>query len=301
MEIQIPQFTTPEEPKKSWVSSHHLLGYLFLLAVFAAVVSGIYYLQVSERQEFPAPVVHEASISDWKTYTNTEYGFEFKYPDYKYVDGLTIEQNTKNLSLDQWLYESEDYYSEREVNEINKEPGSGIGYSENTFSVNNTKIFQNRIAGEGTGIDSVYTFIPKNNIIIVFKTALKWDGANDEVLNQILSTFKFTDTASASVTGTLKGHATIGPICPVEQIDNPCQPTAEMYTSYIVTVYKSDGVAIADQKNLDGTGNYSFDLASGNYFVTIAPNGLSKDIPHPVTVSTEQTTIYDFNVDTGIR
>jgi len=58
-----------------------ILGLVFLVAVAGAIVSGIYYWQTVSQippvAQFP---VHKDEMAGWKTYTNTEYGFEFKYP-----------------------------------------------------------------------------------------------------------------------------------------------------------------------------------------------------------------------------
>src|SRR3989344_484157 len=85
METQAPSSSVPPslnpEPKKSWLSSHMILGLVFLVVVLGAIVSGIYYWQTVSQippvAQFP---VHKDEMAGWKTYTNTEYGFEVKYP-----------------------------------------------------------------------------------------------------------------------------------------------------------------------------------------------------------------------------
>ncbi len=75
----------PLEPQKSWFSRHMVLGYVFLAVIFLGIVAGIYYVkygfhkpgQQSAYSEVKSPA---AETSDWKTYSNTQTGFEFKYP-----------------------------------------------------------------------------------------------------------------------------------------------------------------------------------------------------------------------------
>ncbi|OGE87738.1 MAG: hypothetical protein A3J07_03425 [Candidatus Doudnabacteria bacterium RIFCSPLOWO2_02_FULL_49_13] len=56
---------------------HKILGYLFLAAAAIVVVGGIYLWQ--NPRIVKAPVTTNETVN-WKTYTNTKYGFEFKYP-----------------------------------------------------------------------------------------------------------------------------------------------------------------------------------------------------------------------------
>ncbi len=71
-----------EPTKKSWLQSHMILGVVFLVVVLAAIVAGIYYWQTTrEIPSFVQAPVHREPTENWKTYSNTEYGFEFKYPE----------------------------------------------------------------------------------------------------------------------------------------------------------------------------------------------------------------------------
>lgn len=68
--------------KPSWSYWHKLLAYLFGILAFAAIISGIYYWQtVANLPTSYVPIVHKDPTANWKTHTNTQYGFEFKYPE----------------------------------------------------------------------------------------------------------------------------------------------------------------------------------------------------------------------------
>ncbi len=71
---------------KSWWTAHHVLAYIVLGLLVLAIASVVLYLQVNKSvPEYQAPEHHTNTNSsvpaDWKTYSNTQYGFEFKSPD----------------------------------------------------------------------------------------------------------------------------------------------------------------------------------------------------------------------------
>jgi hypothetical protein len=102
--------------------------------------------------------------------------------------------------------------------------------------------------------------------------------------------------------GILEGHVTIGPICPVERVDQPCPVPPETYTSRNVIVYESDGTTVKEKiLGLDAQGNYKMSLSPGKYFVQIVPAGIRAGEKKPATIKVNETTIVDFNIDTGIR
>ncbi len=102
--------------------------------------------------------------------------------------------------------------------------------------------------------------------------------------------------------GTLVGHVTIGPNCPVEQVGNPCTPTPQAYTSRQVSIYKSDSTTLVTTQNFDTQGNYNISLPVGTYVVK-SRTGISSiaSIVGTITIKIGQTTTLNFNIDTGIR
>jgi hypothetical protein len=106
--------------------------------------------------------------------------------------------------------------------------------------------------------------------------------------------------------GFLEGIISIGPICPVETIppDPACQPTAQTYKAYPVSVYTSDGkskIALL-QPSLDGS--FSSELPPGNYLVVLekAQNSIGgSNLPAEVSITSQDKTLLNINIDTGIR
>jgi hypothetical protein len=101
--------------------------------------------------------------------------------------------------------------------------------------------------------------------------------------------------------GFVSGHVTIGPICPVERVGQPCIVPAEAYTSREAVVYASDSTTVKARMHLDAQGDYKITLAPGNYFVQIVPAGIGAGEKKPASVKIMQTTVVNFDIDTGIR
>jgi len=106
--------------------------------------------------------------------------------------------------------------------------------------------------------------------------------------------------------GYLEGVISIGPICPVERVppDPACLPTAETYKAYPVSVFSSDGRRKILQLNPLLDGSFITELAPGNYLVVLdkAQNYIGcSNLPVEVSISTQDKTLLNINIDTGIR
>jgi hypothetical protein len=113
-------------------------------------------------------------------------------------------------------------------------------------------------------------------------------------------------TLNGGQAGTLNGKILIGPLCPVvTDPPNPgCQPTAETYKAYPVSVWTSDmKVKIATlAPALDGT--YSASLPAGKWIVYLEkdPMGVGgSNLPVTITVTEGSHITLDIDIDTGIR
>ena len=106
--------------------------------------------------------------------------------------------------------------------------------------------------------------------------------------------------------GYLEGVISIGPICPVEKVppDPACLPTAETYKAYPVSVFTSDGKRKITQLNPSIDGTFSSKLPPGNYLVVLekAQNNIGgSNLPVEVSISSQDKTLLNINIDTGIR
>lgn len=105
----------------------------------------------------------------------------------------------------------------------------------------------------------------------------------------------------AATTGGVMGTVTIGPICPVERIDQPCVVPPEVYTSRSVIVYGPTEDAQISQTKLTAEGTFKLSLAPGTYWLQIDPAGIGPGEKKLVTVIADKISTVNFDIDTGIR
>jgi hypothetical protein len=108
------------------------------------------------------------------------------------------------------------------------------------------------------------------------------------------------------VAGILEGTISIGPICPVETIppDPACLPTAETYKAYPVSVFTSDGKTKVAQLMPSLDGAYTSELPPGDYLIVLerAKNNIGgSNLPVMVSITAQDKTLLNINIDTGIR
>ena len=106
--------------------------------------------------------------------------------------------------------------------------------------------------------------------------------------------------------GFLEGVISIGPICPVEPVppDPGCLPTAETYKAYPVSIWTPNGRRKIAQINPALDGSYKTELNPGNYLVKLGTtnNGIGgSNLPVQVTITSQNKTILNIDIDTGIR
>jgi hypothetical protein len=106
--------------------------------------------------------------------------------------------------------------------------------------------------------------------------------------------------------GFLEGVINIGPICPVETVppDPGCLPTAETYKAYPVSIWTSNGRKKIAHIIPALDGSYKTELDPGNYLVILGTgnNGISRsNLPVEVSITSQNNTFLDINIDTGIR
>ncbi len=111
-------------------------------------------------------------------------------------------------------------------------------------------------------------------------------------------------TPATPQNGFLQGKINIGPLCPVERIppDPRCQPTLETYAAWPIAVYSSNQeIKISDIKP-DAAGSYKVELPTGTYIVNFErQTPFARSLPETVIGKKKETTIFNIDIDTGIR
>lgn len=134
-------------------------------------------------------------------------------------------------------------------------------------------------------------------ILIIILIAIVWIGG------YFLMKY-IRPTLATPQNGFLQGKITIGPLCPVERIppDERCQPTAETYAAWPIAVYSlNQEIKISDIKP-DVAGFYKVELPAGTYIVNFErQTPFARSLPETVIIKEGETTIFDIDIDTGIR
>ena len=114
---------------------------------------------------------------------------------------------------------------------------------------------------------------------------------------------KHSTMTDPTVLGTLDGRVTIGPICPVERIDQPCDPPPEMYAKHKLLVLAADTKKKVSEITMDGKGYFHEVLPPGDYLIDFVPHdiGISPPQPKEVNIVAGQKAWLDIDIDTGIR
>jgi len=206
----------PQEPAPMLIPPKHFGPKFFVALVAIIILAGASYGAIWwwwGRQQIAQEVVptftpRTDETADWKTYTNTQYGFEFKYPaDWTLQDGK--EQGispmfnsviiTKNLSNKEYLrisFTSSKENLQQGFSGQEKISLAGIEWIGSQYN--------NGVPGEDAPHDSLAYFSKyaglNFQVDLYPVTFLPYSTNRDinPILNQILSTFKFTDSVDTS-------------------------------------------------------------------------------------------------------
>jgi hypothetical protein len=109
--------------------------------------------------------------------------------------------------------------------------------------------------------------------------------------------------APSPANGTIQGKATVGPNCPVEKAGQPCVTPPEAYTSRELLIFDSEGQTLVTSTHFNDDGTYVIGLPPGDYIADMehVAIGGSKDLPHNFSITSGSTTVFDLDIDTGMR
>ncbi|MDO8604012.1 MAG: hypothetical protein Q7K40_01200 [bacterium] len=137
--------------------------------------------------------------SDWKTYTNSQYGYQINYPQTASISAvedevypgldvtikneggfqMTISTRSSDKTLQQYLAD----YDSRSV-----QAGTAV-----ELNIGNLQAFQRKEVALGPGWDNIVTYLKKGSTVVIFMLGGRYNYTNKDIAlyNQILSTFKF--------------------------------------------------------------------------------------------------------------
>jgi len=205
-----------EKPVKSWFKIV-LFSILGIILAAGLVFAGYKLAQLKQvkpgPQPTPTPVVVATPTPDptanWKTYTNTKYGYLVKYPE----DGEVVSAKLSEVDMDQEEFSSPQLLIDNRTAALNVviyENRQNLSLSEFAQTIFKEDVISQKsiIIGEisgyemvvrGADTDNRYIFLGKDKLIleIFFPTA---DNPNDakakehfDIFNLMLSTFKFSE------------------------------------------------------------------------------------------------------------
>ena len=112
------------------------------------------------------------------------------------------------------------------------------------------------------------------------------------------------DAANRGPDGIVRGTVTIGPLSPVSRVGVPePTPRPDMFAARKIVLYESNGETLIAEIDIGPTGDYEYSLPRGEYVLDINRIGVDSadGLPRSITVSSDQTTVVDVSIDTGIR
>lgn len=103
--------------------------------------------------------------------------------------------------------------------------------------------------------------------------------------------------------GRLSGIVTIGPNCPVAQLNNPCPTQPSAYAARKILVYTETKSKLLFTVDIDSQGSYVIDLAPARYTIELKPSGIdhTSDLPKVIDIRANTVVRIDVSIDTGIR
>ena len=131
---------------------------------------------------------------------------------------------------------------------------------------------------------------------------------NISINDTLTSTITTVTTIPQNQTGfgVIRGSVVIGPLCPVESINNTCIGSIDMNTLY--SNLKLELASTSSTYNytipISANGTYSQQVHAGSYSVSMLNCdyiGCLRNIPKSVNISAGETTELNISIDTGIR
>lgn len=268
---------------------------LFILIILLVIISGfVAYLfsqnmllkqKLAEAQLVPTPSptlsIGADIFADWKSYTNTSFHYSIKYPnDWKANSispgigtmplddvqrgllltppasvsssgmGIQIEDIHIQIEADSRQTSGETF--EEWINTTKKNLGN------TTISITESKIASFKTTVIKTGFKIIYLLSSPDKTKFIFIETQTPTSEYREIIDQILSTFKFINPSISSKNGTVTGKV--------------CYPS-EGIPAGIVRAKNISTQEITSKNHPQNTGTFSMELSAGTYIMRFEPGG----------------------------
>lgn len=104
--------------------------------------------------------------------------------------------------------------------------------------------------------------------------------------------------------GIIKGKVTVGPLTPVERVDQPTPtPAPAVFTSRAINILDDETQVVIKKVFFKADGTYQVELPPGRYRLELVKNGMdrAKNLPKVILLERGQAIVFDVEIDTGIR
>lgn len=205
--LSMPQSPAPVPAPKSskkWAVILIVSG----LILIAATAPFLYQKYFAPQEPTEALIVSE--FSDWKTYRNEEYGFEFKYPQNLDLSEVVVGQNSGSKYYHNYVsidIDTLENFSKLKTfsdsgaslplfrfgafNPINKESLPNCFITAKTITIGNISVDVCKESEESMGgPNQMYLNFTKNGLIFSAQSG-SYSNENIQIIDKILSTFKF--------------------------------------------------------------------------------------------------------------
>ncbi len=100
---------------------------------------------------------------------------------------------------------------------------------------------------------------------------------------------------------TISGSVIIGPLCAVDSVERPC-PVLDLSDRFLVLTSIPSGIQVRIQLSSDG--GFEEAVLPGSYIIILQPCGelgCSRVFPQEISLAPGSSTVFNFEIDTGIR
>jgi hypothetical protein len=200
----VQNFAPPVTPRKKFPLFSVILLLILTVVSVIAVYLFLQVRQLSMSQPVPSPSPSPIASADWQAYTNSELGFSFKYPkgwnenDENSPGIVSFTQNTEDRSFFVTFHKS--------ISNIGKWlEDNQAGEIIETTTLNNNEF--TIIKGGSQYVSREYAIVlPNMGLLRLVVEPFPNQIVTTEIINQILSTFKFTDSNTTTFTCPASGY-----------------------------------------------------------------------------------------------
>jgi len=198
-QVPIPSLSVQLPSSKNFTPK--FIGVILIIVALGAGASYGIWWWGSQNSQVAIPTVTPDPTANWKIYRNDQYGFEFRYPEGWFItEGMGMEVFLRRVGSDS--------FPEMSIQLTPSSSSNLLNQKQESISIDGKNYI--KISGESPvrlsdGSAWFLTHIVINNAGKNYE--IQADNFDEKLLNQILSTFKFTEPVAGQFCGGIAGIA----------------------------------------------------------------------------------------------